>query len=74
MKCIGCVKRKYFTAGKVTLSELDEVKGIFAAYIAADERYSQKLVFYWNQTASIIPTDNWTMHKKVAPLLMTKGR
>ena len=26
LKCIGYVKRKYFTAGKVTFSELDEIK------------------------------------------------
>ena len=70
---MGYVKRKCSTAGKITISEFEEVKEVFLADVAAVavmRSIPTDLIFNWDQTGlSIIPTGNWTMHNAGAEVV-----
>ena len=70
---MGYVKRKCSNAGKITVSEFDEVKDVFLADVAAEvvmRDIPSDLVLNWDQTGlSIIPTGNWTMHEAGAKVV-----
>ena len=76
MKHMGFVKRKVSNAGKVLLSEFDELKAQFLGDMVAEVVMNEippDLIINWDQTAlKIVPTGDWTMNKsgeKIVPIV-----
>ena len=76
MKRMGFVKRKVSNAGKVLVSEFEELKAQFLGDIVAEVVMNEippDLIINWDQTAlKIVPTGDWTMNKsgeKIVPIV-----
>lgn len=66
---MGYVKRKWSNAGKVTVSQFQQVHEEFLANIKAEVLINDippQLILNWDQTAiHYVPTGEWTMHKYI---------
>lgn len=62
------VKRKCSNAGKVPVSQFDEIKEVFLADVRAEVLMNDipsSLIFNWDQTPlHLVPTGQWTMNKE----------
>ena len=67
---MGFVKRKCSTSGKIPMLQLEELKEVFLADLAAEvvmKDIPKELILNWDQTGvPIIPTGDWTMEKEGA--------
>ena len=77
LKRMGFSKRKDTNAGKITVAHFEEVKECFMADIQAEvmmKEIPDDLIVNWDQTPlHIVPTGDWTMHRKgekIIPLLI----
>ena len=72
---MGYVKRKGSNAGKITVTQFNEVQEVFLADIQAEVLMNDvhpQLIFNWDQTpVHYVPTGEWTMHRqkeKIIPI------
>ena len=69
----GHVKRKGSNAGKVTVSQFEELKEEFLADVKAEVLMNvihKEMVFNWNQTGlQPVPTGQWTMYQAKARVI-----
>ena len=76
LKRMGYVKRKGSNAGKVTVTQFEELKEEFLADVKVEVLMNdihKEMIFNWDQTGlQLVPTGQWTMHQakaKVIPIV-----